>query len=210
MLKRFLFYLLFLIACQASGQSMDYSPVKDLDAFKLQFASIAKQTQSLRSDFVQEKNMSLISEKITSKGKFWFKREKKVRMEYTQPFQYLIVINQDVISIKDGSKQNTMSLSKNKLFRQVSNIITDCVQGTALNNPDFSVKVFESKNNYLVEMTPVTKGMKDFFKIIHVTLDKADYNASAIEMIENSGDNTIIRFQNKEKNIPVPDAVFAL
>ena len=84
------------------------------------------------------------------------------------------------------------------------------MQGTALNNPDFKTRVFENKNSSLVELVPVTKGLKELFKTITVIVDKKDYSVTSIEMMELSGDNTIIRFLNKELNANVPDALFVI
>ena len=152
--------------------------------------------------------MSMISEKITSKGEFWFKKESKVRMEYTQPFQYLIIINQNRIYIKDRLNENTISTKGNKLFRQISQIIADCVQGTILNNPEFKISIFESDQAYKIEMIPTSKGLKDFFKNINITVDKKTYTVSKVEMIELTDDNTIISFLNRENNTNIPDALF--
>jgi hypothetical protein len=38
------------------------------------FATASQKINSVQSDFVQEKNLSMLSEKIVSKGKFWFKK----------------------------------------------------------------------------------------------------------------------------------------
>ena len=86
----------------------------------------------------------------------------------------------------------------------------DCMQGTTLNNPDFKTRVFENKNSSLVELVPVIKGLKELFKTITVIVDKKDYSVTSIEMMELSGDNTIIRFLNKELNANVPDALFVI
>jgi outer membrane lipoprotein-sorting protein len=86
----------------------------------------------------------------------------------------------------------------------------DCVQGTALSNTDFKIRVFESKNNYLIELSPLSKTLKDFFKTINVAVDKKNYSVNTIEMNENSGDNTLIRFTNKELNTTLPDALFTI
>ena len=56
----------------------------------------------------------------------------------------------------------------------------DCMQGTALNNPDFKTRVFENKANSLIELTPVTKGLKDLFKSINVIVDKKDFSVASI------------------------------
>ena len=205
--------LILLVLCSAislKAQYTGYTLMTDLSKFKQEFAAAAQKTGSIKSDFVQEKNLSMLSEKIISKGKFWFKKENQVRMEYTTPFEYLMVINKDKVFIKDGQKQNTINTKSNKLFQQINKITVDCVQGNVLGNADFKIRVFESKGSYLVEMAPVAKGLKDFFKTINVIVDKKDYAVTNIEMNENSGDNTIIRFTNKEMNTNIPDALFVI
>ncbi|HTI11537.1 MAG TPA: outer membrane lipoprotein carrier protein LolA [Puia sp.] len=192
------------------AQYAGYTPLTDLTKFKELFSTEAQKVISIKSDFIQEKNLSMLSEKITSKGKFWFKKDSRVRMEYSQPFQYLMIINKDKVFVKDGQKQNTISTKSNKLFQQINKITVDCVQGTVLTNPDFSTRVFENKNAYLVELSPISKNLKEFFKTIVVTVEKKDYSVTNIEMNENSGDNTIIHFVNKEMNTSLPDALFII
>jgi outer membrane lipoprotein-sorting protein len=201
--------IIFTTLC-VNAQYPGYKPVASLDAFKEKFAAASQKTTAIKSDFQQEKNLSMLSEKIVSNGRFWFKKENLVRMEYTKPFQYLMVINGNKVYVKDGQKENTISTSSNKLFKQINNIMVDCMKGTALNNPDFKVKVFEGNTHFLVELTPVPKNLKELFKNINIIVDKKDYGAGKIEMHEQSGDNTIITFTNKELNANIPDALFAI
>ncbi len=208
MRKILLFLVISIIALSVKAQHTGYTAVTDLTKFKAAFMDVAQKTTTIKSDFIQDKNMSMLAEKITSKGKFWFKKNNQVRMEYTDPFQYLMIINQDKVYIKDGTKENTISTKSNKLFQQINKITVDCVQGTALNNPDFATRVFENKANYLVELTPVSKNLKDYFSTINIIIDKKDYSVASIEMNESSGDNTTIRFINKEMNTILPDALF--
>ncbi len=187
-----------------------YKPVADPAAFKQQFAKVAQNTQSIQSDFVQEKELSMLSDKIVSKGKFWFKKDNKVRMEYSTPSYYLLVINGKDIKTKDSQKENRISAKSNKVFEQVNKITVDCVQGTVLNNTDFTSRLLESNGNYLLELTPVSKSLKEFFKTITLTVDKKEYGVEKITMQENSGDNTVITFVHKQLNVNIPDAVFAI
>jgi outer membrane lipoprotein-sorting protein len=196
----------FTVKAQLAG----YTPVTDIAKFKDQFAAIAKKTETIKSDFTQEKNLSMLSEKIVSKGKFWFKKDNLLRMEYNKPFEYLMILNKDNMYIKDGQKESRVSTKSNKLFQQINKITVDCVQGTVFSNPDFVTKVYENKGTYIVEMSPVGKALKEFFKTIDVVINKDDYEVSTIEMNENSGDNTIIHFTNRELNTPIPDAIFAV
>ena len=204
--------LLLIITCwlPLRAQYPGYALLTDLTGFKEQFSTAAKNTNSIKSDFVQEKTLSMLSEKIISKGKFWFKKDNQLRMEYNHPFQYLMIINRDKVFIKDGQKQNTISVKSNKLFQQINKITVDCVQGTAFSNTDFNTRVFESKNGYLIELSPISKTLKDFFKTINVAIDKKNYSVNTIEMNENSGDITMIRFTDKELNTTLPDALFTI
>ncbi|MEO7522817.1 MAG: outer membrane lipoprotein carrier protein LolA [Ferruginibacter sp.] len=205
-------YILILLivgsALSLKAQYAGYTIMSDLTKFKSEFSNAAQKTGSIKSDFVQEKNLGMLSEKIVSKGKFWFKKENQVRMEYNSPFEYLMIINKDKVFIKDGQKQNTINTKSNKLFQQINKITVDCVQGNVINNPDFKVRIFESKGSYLVELAPIPRNLKEFFKTINVVVDKKDYAVTNIEMNENSGDNTIIHFINKEMNTNISDALF--
>ena len=207
-MRKLLFLVSILFSSTVFAQHAGYTVVADTVTFKQQFAAASQKVNTIKSDFVQEKNLSMLSEKITSKGKFWFKKDNMVRMEYNQPFQYLMILNKNDIYIKDGQKENKISTKSNKLFQQINQIMVDCVKGTAFSNKDFSVKVFQNNTGYLIEMSPINKTLKDLFKNINVTVDKKQFAVNSIEMLETSGDNTVITFVNKEINSSLPDALF--
>lgn len=205
-------WLLLLIGCVVSLQMQaqsGFKPVADMAPLKQQFVKAAQSTQSIQCDFVQEKNLSMLSDKIVSKGKFWFKKDNKVRMEYLQPSYYLLVINGKDIRIKDAQKENKVSGKNNKLFEQINKITVDCVRGTVLDNADFSTKAAENAQYYRLELTPVNKVMKTYFQTIVLLVDKQDYSVSKITMAESSGDDTTISFLHKQLNTNIPDAVFS-
>ena len=210
-MRNILFLLYLNISCLlVQAQYAGYKPVADMVKFKEEFSEASQKTQAIKSDFIQEKNLSLLSEKITSKGKFWFKKNDLVRMEYNQPYIYLLIINKNNVYVKDGQKENKISTKSNKLFQQINKITVDCVQGTALSNPDFKINIFENSQGFLIELSPVTKGLKEYFKNINILISRKDYSVNKIEMYEQSGDNTIISFINKELNPSLPDALFAI
>jgi outer membrane lipoprotein-sorting protein len=204
--KLTLFFLV--ISISAVAQHAGYTEVKDIADFKSKFTATSAEIKSLKSDFIQEKNLSMLSDKIMSEGKFWYKRETMVRMEYIKPFQYLVIINKNNVTTRDGQKTNTVSVKSNKLFQQITRIIVDCVQGTAFNNPDFKINVFQNAGNYLIEMKPVSKALKDFFNAIEIHINKKDYSVTSINMIEQSGDNTLLTFSNRILNSEINDSVF--
>lgn len=202
--------LALVVVTALNAQYTGFTPVADYARFKADFSLSTQKIASIKSDFIQEKTLSLLSEKIVSKGMFWFKKESQVRMEYNQPYKYLMILNKDKVFVKDAQKENKISAKSNKLFQQINKIMIDCMQGTTLNNTDFKTRVFENKTTSLVELTPVVKGLKELFKSIVVTVDKKDFSVNSIQMIELSGDNTLIRFTNKELNASVTDALFTI
>lgn len=209
-MRRWIFLMGCIICTMQVMAQNGFKPVADVAAFKQQFAKASQATQSIQSDFVQEKNLSMLSDKIVSKGKFWFKKENKVRMEYQQPSYYLLIMNGRDIKTKDGQKESRVSTKGNKLFEQINRITVDCVQGNVVNNADFNTRILENAQSYLLEMTPVNKSLAQYFKSIHLLVDKKDYSVSKIAMYETGGDDTSISFQRKQLNVNIPDAVFAV
>lgn len=199
----------FLIS-EASAQNPGFTALKNPENFKQAFNDAAKTTNSIKSDFIQEKNLSMLADKIISKGKFWFKKENRVRMEYTHPFAYLMILNGGRIYVKDGQKENKISAGSGKVFQQVNRLLLDCVGGTIFSNPDFHTRILESPKAYLIELQPVAKNLAALYQKINIFIDRKDYSASAIDMFEVSGDNSSIRFLNKELNANIPDTLFTI
>ncbi|HNS11584.1 MAG TPA: outer membrane lipoprotein carrier protein LolA [Bacteroidia bacterium] len=210
MLRTNLFVALLLLPLVTFSQKSTFQPVKDEASFRMKFSEAAAKINTIQADFLQEKNLTVLDEKIVSKGKFWFKKLNMVRMEYTNPYKYLMVINQDKMTIKDDAKTTTMSSRSNKLLEYVNKIIIDCVQGTAIDSKDFAVKVLESEKQYLLELAPVKKELREFFSAINLFIDKSDNSVQRMEMKEPNGDSTLFTFMNKIFNESIPDPFFVV
>lgn len=187
-----------------------YKLVSDNASFRSQFATASSGMNSISADFTQVKTLAVLSEKLTSKGKFYFKKNNLVRMEYTSPYQYLMVINGNKVSIKDGNKTSTMSSRSNKMFQQINQLMMDCMRGTVFDNKDFSVRLFEDNDTYLAEMTPVTSQMAGLFKKVNVIMKKGSFVVSQVQMFEPSGDYTSMNYSNQKLNTALADALFTI
>ncbi|MBO9617756.1 MAG: outer membrane lipoprotein carrier protein LolA [Niabella sp.] len=203
-------FLLVLLAGISLAGFAQYKPVANAAGVKNQFAAAAQKINSITADFTQVKSLSMLSEKLTSKGKFYFKRDNRVRMEYTSPYQYLMVLNGNKVSIKDGQKTNKMSAGSSKLFQQVNQLMMDCIKGTVFDNPDFSVQLLENSNSYMAAMTPVTREMKSLFKQVKVIMERGSFVVSEVQMTDTKGDNTTIHYTAQKLNTALPDALFAI
>jgi len=182
--------------------------INDIAAFKSGLAKATAQTQTIESDFVQEKVMSVLSETIKSKGKFCFKKANKLRWEYHSPFRYLIVLNGDKVTVKDDNKTNRFDTKSNQMFKKITDIMTSCIQGNISDSKDFEVSYLENYSQYILRLSPKSKSMRDFFSSIHIYLDKKDFSVQRLQMYENSEDYTIITFSGKKINKGIPDEKF--
>ena len=201
--------LIFFFAITAgNAQPKEYRPLNDVASFRKKMEATARSTKSIKSNFTQVKNLNVVAEKIVSNGTFRFLKENKIRMEYLQPYHYLLIINQDKVIIRDDQKTSSFSSRSNKLFTVINNIIMDCVQGTALDNKDFIPAIFTNDKNDLLLLTPAKKDLKEYFETIQVYLDITDGSVVKIVMQEPSGDNTVITFTEKQINVPVSDSEF--
>jgi outer membrane lipoprotein-sorting protein len=187
-----------------------YKPVKDTVAFKQKMEAQSKLITTLESDFTQEKYLSVMSEKIISKGHFHFKKVNMLRWEYSDPYSYLIAINKDKMFIKDNGKVSKYDINSNKMFKSINEMMVNTVQGNLLNNKDYKARFYENDKFYLLELSPLQKGAKDFLKVIQLYINKTDYAVEKVKMIEPSDDYTSIDFSNRKTNQPIADEKFII
>jgi len=199
----------FLLPQFVSGQT--FKPISDVEALKTKLANENTKLQSITSDFVQEKHLTILSEDIVSKGKFYFKKDRQIRWEYTEPYNYLIIINGDQIHIRDDKKTSNYNAGSNKMFKEINDLITNLIQGNTLNEKKkFDLSFFEDNSFYLIRMIPKNKGMKEFLSQIEMYIEKKTFTVAKLLMIEPSEDYTLIKFENKHLNETIPNNTFTI
>jgi outer membrane lipoprotein-sorting protein len=186
-----------------------YTSIKNIADFKLRLTAAAAKVATIESNFTQEKNLNVLSDKIISKGKFYFKKEKSLRWEYSEPYQYLIILHDDKIILRDENMVSKFDVQSNKMFREINTIILGCVQGTLLHDEKrFSSAFSENSSYYLVKLKPLGNPLKESLSEIWIFFDRSDLTVSKLEMHENSGDYTNISFSLKKINQTITDDKF--
>ena len=198
----------FAIASNLSAQK--YIPVKDVNGFKDLYKAKSAAIITIKSDFLQEKRISMLNNTLNSTGSFIFKKNNKLRMEYTKPYPYLFVMNGDHILMKNDQKITNVAVNSNKLFKMISQITIDCVTGNVMNSKDFDIQISENDKFYFLVLNPNQKMIKSLFNEIDLIITKNDFTVDKIELKEISGDCTTLIFSNKKINTPVPDEVFTV
>jgi outer membrane lipoprotein-sorting protein len=210
-MRKHLFSLLFLLPFIMIAQvPTGFKALKDTTTFKQKMEVQSKLINSMESNFTQEKYLSVMSEKIITKGHFYFKKVNMLRWEYTDPYKYVIAINKDKMFIKDNNKITKYDINSNKMFKSINEMMVNTVQGNLLNNKDYKPAFYENDKNYLVELSPVQKATKDFLKNIYLYIDKTDYTVVKVKLTEPGDDYTTIDFTERKSNQLIADEKFTV
>jgi len=147
---------------------------------------------------------------IVTNGKFYFQNPGKLRWEYNDPFDYLIVINDDKVMIEDKGNTSKFDMGNNKLFQQVNDLLVNLVRGKIFSNNDYSAEFFTNESTYKVKLIPNSQDMKDYMQAIHIIFGKDSLQVQQVKMMENSSDFTRIVFSEKQLNEDIPEDLFDL
>jgi outer membrane lipoprotein-sorting protein len=188
----------------------NYRPLNDIDHFRELMIESSAITSSITSDFVQLKRLNFLEEDVESQGRFYFQKENQLRWEYTEPFFYLIIFNNDTILIQDEHKTNIYDAASGRMFREINEIMLSMVNGTILESDNFEFAYFANDKTYKLELIPLDENMKAFLSMIIIFINKQDYSVDELIMIEKSEDFTRIRFTNKQLNEEIPQHIFDL
>lgn len=197
-----------LISLSAAAQPAGFKKLEDVSSFKTSLAKANANLHDISSDFKQVKNLSLLAEKIQSKGKFYFMKEDKVRIQYTEPYTYLMVMNGTRMLVKDEQKTNKINTGNSKMMQSVNRVMVDCMRGTVMSNPDFKVSAFHNGKQYLLSMIPTSAEMKKMFEQIDVYMSKTGFDVERLVLTEKGGDYTSMDFYNTKHNSSLNEILF--
>lgn len=200
---RIIFLALIIPIMAFQPQDDEFVPMKDIEAFKRNILEVAENTTSIQASFVQQKYLEILSETIESKGEMLFKKPNLLKWSYTDPYEYMIVLNGKEVLINDDGKVNSFDMSSSKAFTEINELIVSTVRGNVLQEERFDIEYFQNNSTYLVKLLPKEAHFKKHIEEINVFFEKNNHMVSRIRLIEAGGDYTLIDFFNKKMNAPV-------
>jgi len=185
--------------------------IENTPSFVKQMEQNALSVKSIESDFKQTKHIEAFNKDIVSSGKFYYKASNKIRLNYTLPSPYLIVINADKIKIESAGKKNVMNLKDDKQMKEMHNILTACMTGnfSGISN-NYRMEFYEDGQFYLVSVKPVNDNIKKYVKQYDIYLNKKDMSVNKLRISETGSDYTEYDFSNKKINTINNDVLFKI
>lgn len=201
----------FLLVYYSGVAQTKITDTAQISFIRKQISKTAMQTETIASEFTQEKKMSILNDRIITTGKFYFKKENLLRWEYTHPFSYIIIIRNHEILIRDEDQTKSYDTQSSKVFSEVNKIILGSVRGTLLyDEKNFISSFSQNHTSYVVTLTPVSQKIQESLQRIVMFFNRKNFTVDRLEMHETAGDCTIINFTDKHINQPISDEKFFL
>jgi len=170
----------------------------------------SKNMQTLVCNFTQTREMTILNEKIVSSGKMYYSNDNRLRWEYSNPFNALI-INKKQIGMLTAKGKTAVSGGMAYLFKGISEVMMNGISGKNLTDKKrFDIQIFIVENACNVVLIPKQAQMKKAFSQITITFGTKDYLAQKVIMKEASGNVTTIQLTDKQINTKISDDLFAI
>lgn len=199
---------LFLFVFTSYSQPPGYTKLDSYEKVKSQMKKVGENQKTITSTFTQIKKMEYLDIAIHSNGKFWYSAPTQVRWEYTSPYEYIIIINNGLLSLISGDNQNDFNLENSDVFEQINELMVGSVTGSIFSSPDYNIEVYEHTTMYLFRLIPKAEFMEGVLIGIDMFLNKDTGVVTKIKMIETADNYTEISFSNIKLNEPLPENIF--
>lgn len=178
-----------------------------MQAFETDLRAKNKDVSSIKCQFVQTREISVLADKVDKSGVFYFLYPGNILLTYDDG-DYTKITKQ-LLEVKSRGKISTTKVSSNPMLKNISTVMSACI------NADFSniAKVFtidarERENEWIVTLAP-QRG-KAVSKIANIVLEFEKEGMSLDKLIlkEKSGDSTTYTFSHKQFNIHIDNVLF--
>ena len=231
-MKRILFVMLVAIAAIQSWGQTKLTPQQQIQILdKIEKSSSAM--TSMQCDFTQTKRMKLLKKEMASKGVMYFKKDNKLRWQYTSPYDYIFILNGSKVRIKSAKSTKNIDVQKNKMFRQITDIILNSITGGGLKKTsDFQVELYKSDKHYFAKLYPKKKELnqvelyksdkhyfaklypkkkelKQIYQTIEIHFNPTLSMVDSVIMMEKTGDSTQVRLTGVKLNVAINEKMFS-
>lgn len=173
--------------------------------------SLALKIKTMQCSFTQTKEMKMLKKEMVSGGNMYYKRSDKLCWQYTSPYNYTFILDNGKALIKSDNSTTSMDAKKNKIFRQISDIMINCITGGNLSNSSFfNVTLYKDGNVVYAQMQPLKKELKQMYSSVMLYFDSSLTMVTKVVMIERNGDSTVINMKNIKINSAINDKVFSI
>ncbi len=167
---------------------------------------IQGKTRDFSADLYQEKKVSLLKEKIVSRGRIRFKKPDKVSIEFFHPEPSEMVFDGKTVLLyyREEKVAERYSFLSNPMAERYLLFLKDPFQEKLA-----EWKILEDRDSFLV-MEIIPKVKDPLFVKTRLRVSKKDWMVVGMDMVEKNGDTTSIRYSNMKVNTGLTDSDFEI
>jgi len=171
--------------------------------------SQTKTVLSLQARFEQQKVLSFLDGAVISKGEFWFLQPDKIRWEYQEPYHYTMIMNDGLLTVKDGADEFKSDMSSNQMFDQMNSLITGSIKGDLLSDSkNYRKEYYQNEAHIIIRFYPKDQQLSSYLDYMEIWFSKENADVKMMLMHEPSGDYTKMIFTEIKKNENIELDVF--
>ena len=167
---------------------------------------VQAKTKDFSADIHQEKKLSLLKDKIVSRGRIRFKKPEKVSIEFFHPEPSQMVFDGEtaLLYYKEEKFAERYSLRSNPIAERYLLFSKDPFQEKLA-----EWKILEDRESFLV-MEIIPKVKDPLFVKTRLRVSKKDWMVIGMDMVEKNGDTTSIRYSNMKVNTGLTESDFEI
>jgi len=165
-----------------------------------------EKTKDFSADLLQEKKISLLKEKVISKGKIRFKKPDKISIEFFHPETSQMVYDGKtfLLYFKEEKMAERYQVQGNPVVEKYLLFSKDPFQEKLA-----QWRIVEDRETILaLEILPKVKD--PLFVKTRMWISKKDWIITGMEMVEKNGDTTTLRYSNMRVNMGLADSDFEI
>jgi outer membrane lipoprotein-sorting protein len=200
-----------LLAAAGSSAGAAQKPPEDMAVFLADLGKQVSNFTTLKTEFVQEKEMAMFREKLVMKGRIYLQKPNKVAWHVDSPVRYSVLITDKLIRQwdEDTNKVQEISLAKNPIFQNVLNQLTVWFSGDYSSLLTVNAIRQMQQEPLVLEFLPLEKNVsRKVIKSITLTFREDRKYLRQIRIREVNGDLTTITFVNTLLNAPLDSTSF--
>jgi outer membrane lipoprotein-sorting protein len=184
---------------------------KGIDAVLTTLQERMSSVKTIQTDFIQEKNLAIFKQKLILKGKIFIQKPGMLSWRVFTPMRYSLVISNSNISQwdQDSNQVQSVSLVNNPSFQVAIQQMQNWFSGTYKTmQGDYQISLI-SQQPLKLEFIPKEKSAAaNFIQRVTVLFQDDQQYIKELDILEKSGDSTLLEFINAQLNQNIPPAAW--
>lgn len=185
-----------------------------IDPLLSRIDAAAKRWGTLKGEFTQTSRIRLFKQELESRGRFFYRRPQRLRWELLEPDSSTLVLDGDRASLSTpGSPARSFDLARDPSMRTLCDQLLLWLGSGSLSQARaaYDLAASGSAAEPVLTLTPrAGSPVARIFQRITLRFDGKTLLLHGLSLVEQNGDEKVLRFHHLVPNAPISDATFRL